>query len=268
MAMTLQQATIGAPVRGLSAVPSLTCPTSFQRARLTANGADHPVDVHLADTTGRRDDTRLLVNRRYAWRGYGDQHVLPSHRGCATFAASALSKVLGTVTLVIDSPAKLGADQAFADIIDPYRAVAGRKICELGRLAFESSLPSKPFLAALFHIVFLYGFHHHRCSDLFIEVHPRHRRFYTAMLGFAPVGPVRINHTVNAPAQLMWLDIATIRQRIQESRWDRLGGSSRSLYALFFEDEEEAVLAKTLTSDCPPDTGFGSGPTVRIFIPD
>lgn len=264
--MVSEQAAYRAPVREIAVASGVRSTPSYDPTGLSATGLDKPVDIHVVDTTSKRDDTRLLLNRRYAWRGYGEDHVLPSHRGCATFAASDSSGVLGTVTLVIDSAAKLGADQSFGDILEPYRAVEGRTLCELGRLAFESSLPSKPLLAALFHIVFLYGSHHHQCSDLFIEVHPRHRRFYTAMLGFEPVGPVRTNEGVNAPAQLMWLDIATIRQRMHDARWDSSSGSSRSLYALFFPDEEEAALAEALTSDRAPGVDFGSGPTVRVLI--
>ena len=239
-----------------------------QRAALAARGFDKAVNVHLADTTEKREDACVLINRRYAWRGYGDHHTLPSHRGCATFAASDEAGTLGTVTLVVDSEARLAADRIFPDALDSYRNTPGRKICELSRLAFESGLPSKPLLAALFHIVFIYGYHHHRCTDLFIEVNPRHRRFYEAMLGFKSVGAVRTNMGVGAPSQLMWLEIATIRRRMLEAQWDIASGPSRSLYALFFSDDDAATLAETLTADKTPAEFCQNGPMVRIFVPE
>ena len=78
---------------------------------------------------------------------------------------------------------------------------------------------------------------HYECTDLFIEVNPRHVRFYEAMLGFKRVGQARTNENVGAPAQLMWLNVSQIGRYI-----DRDGGnagrSARSLYNHFFSTKE------------------------------
>ncbi|RYF04943.1 MAG: acetyltransferase, partial [Oxalobacteraceae bacterium] len=87
----------------------------MHRARLAAGAFDTAVDIELADTTDRREDACSLINRRYAWRGYGSHHTLPAHRASATFTASDAARVLGTVTLVVDSDAGLAADKIFAD---------------------------------------------------------------------------------------------------------------------------------------------------------
>jgi hypothetical protein len=78
---------------------------------------------------------------------------------------------------------------------------------------------------------------HYDCTDLFIEVNPRHVRFYEIMLGFSRVGPARNNDKVNAPAQLMWLNVGDIRRLIDKHAGT---GSGRSLYAHFFSAKEEA----------------------------
>ncbi len=86
--------------------------------------------------------------------------------------------------------------------------------------------------------MFIYGTRHHRCTHLFIEVNPRHRRFYEAMLGFRPVGSVRTHESVQAPAQLMWLEVSDIAALISEQA-GRDGASSRSLYPLFLSRRDE-----------------------------
>jgi hypothetical protein len=108
----------------------------------------------------------------------------------------------------------------------------------LTKFAFDTSSPARPRLAALFHIIFIYGSMHYDCTDLFIEVNPRHVRFYEAMLGFTAVGEPRTNARVDAPAQLMWLNVGEIRRYIDRHAGDN-GQSSRSLYAHFFSAKEE-----------------------------
>lgn len=176
--------------------------------------------------------------------------------------------MLGTVTLVADSAMGLAADTLFADQLNGFRDVQGRKICELSRLAFDVGLPSKPLLAALFHIVFIYGYHRHRCTDLFIEVNPRHRRFYEAMLGFTPLGTPRQNASVGAPSQLMWLEISSIRRRIDMATLDASGTAPRSLYALFFSRDDALELADDLTSEETDDRARSGTARVKVFIPE
>jgi hypothetical protein len=240
-----------------------------QRAKLVPTVFSQAVDIELADTSDLRNEACSLINKRYAWRGYGSHHALPTHRASATFTASTPSEVLGTVTLVVDSDVGLAADKIFADELNPFRHAEGRKICELSRLAFETSLPSKPLLAALFHIIFIYGYHHHRCTDLFIEVNPRHRRFYEAMLGFKPIGTPRTNESVAAPSQLMWLEIASIRPRIDAAASNATSDKApRSLYSLFFSRDDALELAEELTSDDAIRRTSDGNALVKIFLTD
>ena len=181
----------------------------------------------------------MLLQRMYSWRGYGAHHKLPRTPNCVTFTATSQEDVIGTLTLTVDSRAGLAVDRTFKDEIDSFRKGPGAKLCELSKFAFDTSTPARPRLAALFHIIFIYGSMHYDCTDLFIEVNPRHRRFYEAMLGFTSIGEPKTNAAVNAPSQLMWLNVADIRRQI-----DRYAGSgernSRSLYAHFFSAKEEA----------------------------
>jgi hypothetical protein len=207
--------------------------------RLPSESGQAPdsMTIRLADCDGQRNRANMLLNRMYSWRGYGDNHELPAAPNCVTFTATSREDVVGTLTLTVDSSAGLAADRTFAQEIEQFRNAPGARLCELTKFAFDTSSPARPRLAALFHIIFIYGSMHYDCTDLFIEVNPRHSRFYEAMLGFTAVGAPRTNTSVNAPSQLMWLNVGEVRRQI-----DRHGGtgvaSSRSLYPHFFSRKE------------------------------
>jgi len=202
-------------------------------------GEQKLVSVRLANSDHQRSSACSLINKMYSWRGYGGSHKLPVRSTHSTFTASVDGDTIGTLTLAVDSAAGLAADGIFQDEIDQFRSRPGAKVCELTKLAFSTTMPSKPMLAALFHIVFIYGQRRHECTDLFIEVHPRHRRFYEMMLGFKRIGTVKTNVSVDAPAQLMWLKVSDIRNQIDEHAGQGEAASVRSLYPFFFLAQEE-----------------------------
>ena len=216
----------------------------------SATSQDNAITIRLADSNGRRNAANMLLSRMYSWRGYGGRHSVPVTPNCVTFTASLDRELIGTLTLTVDSPAGLAAERTFPEDIKQYREAPGAKVCELTKFAFDWSGPSRQHLAALFHIVFLYGSSHFDCTDLFIEVNPRHRRYYEAMLGFTPVGPLRTNQSVDAPSQLMWLNVGEIRSLIE--RHTAPGSvSQRSLYRDFFSPGEAAGIFARLTGKRP-----------------
>ncbi len=194
--------------------------------------------IRLADCDGQRSRANMLLNRMYSWRGYGANHRLPNAPNCVIFTATSADDVIGTLTLTVDSAAGLAADQTFPDEMEKFRQSPDAKLCELTKFAFDTSSPARPRLGALFHIIFIYGSMHYACTDLFIEVNPRHARFYEAMLGFTRVGAPRTNKSVGAPSQLMWLNVGEIRRQIDKhAAAGRDAG--RSLYTHFFSAKEE-----------------------------
>lgn len=206
--------------------------------------------IRLADTDGQRSAASMLLSRMYAWRGYGETQVMGASPNSVTFTATSGECVVGTLTLNVDSDAGLAADNTFAEELAPFRAAPGAKLCELTKFAFDWTGPSHQRLAALFHLVFIYGSRQFACSDLFIEVNPRHRRYYETMLGFTRVGEVRINASVKAPSQLMWLNVGAIRQMI-DKHTKSSAGERRSLYQYFFSPDEEDGLFGRLIGASP-----------------
>lgn len=212
---------------------------------MAQNGQEVDLDIYWVQSEDLRGSACELVNRRYGWRGYGSDHRLKKSSYHATFSAVVGDVVVGTVTLAVDSEAGLAADAAFQDELDGYRSIKGVQICEITKLAADSEIQSPAILAALFHVILLYGQLKFSCTDLFIEVNPRHRRFYEAMLGFERVGNLRNNESVAAPSQLMHLPVGRIRPMIEAHRGADLA-RSRSLYPYFLSKRDEEMVLMRL----------------------
>jgi len=204
--------------------------------------------IRLADTESGRNSASMLINKMYSWRGYAGSHQIQQNPNRVTLTAYMKDELIGTITLAIDSQSGLLADEIFNDELDKYRR-PGRKLCELTKLAFDTNENSKFALASLFHICFIYARRIHGCSDVFIEVNPRHRLYYERMLGFKRLGDRKTSPRVNAPAYLLWLDIDYVEEQIRT-----YGGTSdhfeatRSLYPYFFSAREEEGLTQRLVT--------------------
>jgi hypothetical protein len=202
--------------------------------------------IRLADTEVGRNSASMLIDKMYSWRGYEGSHKIQDNPNRITLTASENDVVVGTVTLGLDSPGGMLADEIFKNEVDFHRN-KGRKVCELTKLAFDPNIRSKLVLASLFHIAFIYGRRIHQFTDVFIEVNPRHRLFYERMLGFKRQGGMKTNPRVNAPAYLLWLGLDYVEEQIA-----KYGGASnqsvttRSLYPYFFSPREEEGIVRRL----------------------
>lgn len=210
-----------------------------------SNDPDRTIIIRLASTDGERAAASMVVNRRYGAKGYGADHRLIEDRNKVTFTASSKTEIFGTLTLSVDSKLGLAADRTFPAEVDRIRQSSQAKVCELTKFAFHTAPDSRPYLASLFHIVYLYGTQHFDCSDLLIEVNPRHVRFYETMLGFKPIGEARTNSEVDAPAQLMHILVSEIGRNINRYAGE-VHSARHSLYPYFFSSSEEAGLRKRL----------------------
>jgi len=206
------------------------------------------VIIRLVETPKKIEAACELVNDRYAWRGYGDSHQIPADAHHMTFTAEVDEVVVGTITLAVDSPSGLAIDKDFSTEVGAFRCMPDTKVCELTKFAFSPDVQSKELMAALFHVVFVYGSRAHGGTDLFIEVNPRHVRFYESMLGFQPVGCLKQNESVAAPAQLMWLKVSDIRDQILRCGGGTQQSRARSLYPFFFSPLDENGIYRRLAA--------------------
>lgn len=216
----------------------------FQVPAGTSGEVCNRMSIGIAESSVERASALHLLNRRYGWRGYGVTHRIDAGKGTITFAARHEGLVIGTLTLSVDSRHGLGLDATFAEELADIRRNSEARLCELTRFAFDYKGDTKYVLAALFHVIFIYGTAFYDCSDLLIEVNPRHCRFYEMMLGFRKIGDVRHNTTVDAPSRLMHIKVSEIRRLINEGIAGE--GDARSLYRYFFQPEEEFEILSRL----------------------
>lgn len=201
--------------------------------------------IRLAHSIGRVSSASMLVQRKYAGRGYAVDNLQKTPERI-TLMAFQDDKVIGTLTLGLDSPKGLLAEDLYKAEISTLRQ-AGRKVGELTKLAADQTHASKLVLASLFHIAYIYGHVMQGYTDVVIEVSPRHVAFYKRMLGFVELGSERMCGRVNSPAVLLRLELEYVDQQIE-----LLGGKGenaqgeRSLYPYFFARKDEIGITKRL----------------------
>ena len=194
--------------------------------------------IRVVDNSSRRVRASELIQRRYAWRGYSTSPLPRNDAGRVTLSACVEDATVATITAALDSTEGLYVSRLYPDEVRTLRA-GGRKLCEFTKLAVDESVRSHAVLGAIFHVACMYVLNLHQCTDVLIEVNPRHVKFYQRMLGFKRVGDERIDPEVNAPAVLMRLDLDHSASEIQ-----RLGGrrqasaGERSFYPYFFAPDE------------------------------
>ena len=194
--------------------------------------------VRLADSPGQRNKASILINSMYSWRGYATDDIDLTHQNpnSITLEASTEQQLFGTLTLRLDYDDGLLADALYQREIDSLRG-EGRRICEMTKLAFNPKYSSKEALASLFHLAYIYARNIYNATDVLIEVNPRHASFYQRRLGFEQIGELRTCPRVDAPAVLLYVDLAYGAKQISKHAGSR-NPSEKSLYPYFFSEAE------------------------------
>lgn len=240
-----------------SATPGLSASSDSFAEPIGLVADDHPAliehtspekefKIRLASNLGQRNSASMLVRKMYSWRGYESSFALDVMPNCVTLIASSGDQTIATITVRFDGPHGLLGDILYSDVLTALRR-EGKKLCEFTKLAVENCVRSKQVLAALFHIAFIYASDIHGMTDLFIEVNPRHVKFYEKMLGFTQVGEEKTSPRVNAPAVLLRLELSYVKWQIAQfgGRSD-LTDNVRSLYPFGFSAAEAEGVANRL----------------------
>ncbi len=225
-----------------------------------STGARTPIDVGLATTIEEFDAAFRLVHDQYVARGYmapsatgrriTPYHALPSTR---VFVARAAGRVVGTVSLVPDSPDLMPCDALYHRELAPLR-IAERRLAEVSSLAVDERLRGVglSIVRSLVQVVAVYASRVARVDELCITVHPHHAKFYETLLGFRRLaGPKPYEAVGGAPAVALRLDLArTLGQTVSADVFPFAA-------ALFTRPEIErvlSILARDLEHPCvtPP----------------
>lgn len=218
-----------------------------QRGQLNPFGGP-PLELN-SDFGSLEGDALGLVERRYQDRGLSVKRDFSSRNEAGDVVCTARDgdKIVGTLSVRFDGVGGLKADLLFEEELSEWRS-AGVKLCEFGSLAVDKhSYDPKRVLAQVFHLGYLHAHRRARCERLIIEVNPRHVAFYRRYLGLLPHTTARHNPRVDAPAVLMSVDFATVREQI--ALWGgrpELLGSARCLYPLAWDEATEAAMLASL----------------------
>lgn len=222
--------------------PATSAPTRRRGPLSPADGADprslavgglgRPIRVKIASERDEFEQAFRLVADRYKSRGYvtagaGSYRFTPHHAlpGTVTFVAKEGDRVVATLTLVPDNdPLGLPMESIYPGEVAGLRA-EGRVLGEVTCLA-EEGLNPREFLrvfSALIRLVM--QFHVRRGGDTWlITVNPRHRSYYTKVLGFAPLGSCRSYSSVgDHPAEAFYLDADLMRESVPEKHQEVFG---------------------------------------------
>lgn len=174
----------------------------------------------VAESAAQIEAAKNLIRRRYAWRGY-DMPQEEENSVCEAFSPDSSQVVfvatfgdttVGTITLGLDRPMGLLAENSYGEEIEAHR-VAGRTVCEVTRLAVAEDADSKRVLAALFSLTWAAA-SVNGVTDMFVEVNPRHVVFYRRVLGFVVAAEERFCERVGAPSMLLRVDMDDLENRL------------------------------------------------------
>lgn len=173
------------------------------------------LEVSLAHGEADLAAADALVREQYRWRGYdcsAPNAYLERRRPGHVILAREDDRVVGTLTLGLDSSAGLLVEESHAEAVATARA-SGRRLGEVVRFAAREAADSRKVIARLFHAA--HGLSSiHRLDDLFIEVNPRHVAFYRRALCFQVAAEERICPRVGAPSVLMRLPLQRLSEKI------------------------------------------------------
>lgn len=172
----------------------------------------------IAVSRAQRQAADELVRRRYCSRGYatGSEdggEASAARRHSVTLLAQSSERLLGTLSVIPDSPQGLLGELTYPAEIEALRG-AGHRLGELVRLAICEDAHWRAPLDALVQSAYLVTRVFHGLSDVLIEVNPRHAPFYRRAFGFVEAGAIRLCERVNAPSVLMRLELAQFGRRL------------------------------------------------------
>jgi predicted N-acetyltransferase YhbS len=181
----------------------------------------------LATNRHTLDQAFRLQHDQYVAQGYMDSHpsgwrlsvhnALPSTR---VFVALDNDRVVGTVSVIVDSRLGLPMAEIYADELREFRGLR-RQLAEVSGLAVHPDYQKSglAILLRLIRLVLLHSIDMVGAGDLCIAINPHHESFYRKAFGFQLIGGLKQYGKVNgAPALALRLDLDVLRSFISELR--------------------------------------------------
>jgi hypothetical protein len=217
--------------------------------------------IQIANDLESRFSAYRFVYKAYLQKGYATENA--SQLWLSVFDAlpttttlivtcNQTKAILGTMTMVFDSPIGLPSDEIFKSTNDTFRN-SQQNLAEVVSLVLDASCRNDTcfLLGRIFNYFFYiagYQLTGVNATDFLITINPRHENFYKKVALFERAADdVRFYKKVNnAPAVLLRANFDIIRANSSLANGSRqcCGQNSRIVYQHFHEeDEEEDVLA-------------------------
>lgn len=191
-----------------------------KKARFEALPFDR-VSVRIARTEQEYEDAFRLVQVAYAYEGIEDvgrsilrmtnQHVLPE---AIVLVAYEGQQLVGTMTLTLDSPARLPLDRDYPEEVAELRREEHR-LAEVGSFAVVKRCWGNGTAQLLAMAAMRLAFRFFDVSKVCIGVHPKVTSFYRAVWGFSPLGGARAHTQLHAPVAAMAVGRAGMLDHLQ-----------------------------------------------------
>jgi hypothetical protein len=230
------------------------------------------LDFGLATDRDTFEQALRLQHDQYVAQGYMDphpsglrlsvHHALPS---TCVFVARSGDRVVGTMTLIVDSALGLPMDEIYADDLRELRRERSG-LTEFSGLALHPDYKRSgvAILLRLIRMVVLYAIEVLHLSDVCIAINPRHAAFYRKAFYFRDLGGLKSYGKVNgAPAVALRLDLDLLRGFISELAAGR-PVSSEVYSFLFCPRSVESAMAR-LTRDAQRAASPGAAHAVYFF---
>ncbi len=239
-------------------------------ARPRTSGIAPSISYRIATSRTDLEAAYRLVYQQYMRRGYIEKHPsgmwLSLHNAMpetTTFIASLCygveqQRLLGTVTLVSDSPLGLPMDAIYRTELDRLRR-DGRRIGEVTMLAFRDDASTKEcdrllidrckVFFTLVRLIWHEALVRLGLDDICISVHPTHSLIYD-QIGFQDFAPVVSYERVNGNLALgKRLDLRTVQTRLAV-------GKRSSIYRFFFGKAPVCTLERPKFVMTPEDLAY------------
>jgi hypothetical protein len=209
-----------------------------EQLKVPAKG-EHIYEYHL-DPPGKRDESHCLLKRTYRdkgfWNGEEDDN-LHFHRKESTvcFSIHKDGELSGTISLFDDGSEGLPLDCLYGKNIDPLRR-EGKVLVEAGALVIVTR--DSHILFSLSKLVHNYSFFNRGADYMMLTVHPRHSRFYRALLCMDVAGEEKPHPSVNgSPAVLLSMNLRKAAEEME--RVYPRDPSDRDLYRYYYREQPE-----------------------------
>src|SRR5262245_14475942 len=223
------------------------------RHRWTDDGRLARFRFGLARETHVLDEAFRLVHDQYVWRGFMTaphpsgrrvnlRHALPSTR---VFVASDGARVVGTASLIRDSPLGLPMDEVFEDQVARFRR-QDRLVAEFSALAMDADRRAHriPVVIRLLRMIVLHAAEVAPLDDLCMVVRPQHAEFYQHFFSCRILGEPRDYEKVHIDgAVALHLDLEEVRVLIRAIHTGQTLASPIQTF-LYGPEAHRAVLAQ------------------------